>query len=213
MKRLLVSTATVLAAAALVLALFALPATARPVRAQDDLLATYQQLLDAFSAGDIDGAVAFFTDDAVVESSTCTPPCVGKEEIRGWLDGLNAGNFQILSPASGDVSDNTLTARWEAKDPELVPAAGVERIVVMETVEFTGDKISSLSSGFDVTDEQTATFLAFLEAQAELPATGGLPPTSEGGFPWSYLLIATGTLVLLSGGAVTLRLRRQRIGF
>ena len=54
-----------------------------PTPGQVDPVALAQQQLDALNAGDLDAAMAFFTDDAVWQgSSGCLASCVGTAAIR-----------------------------------------------------------------------------------------------------------------------------------
>src|SRR5207244_20051 len=57
--------------------------TATPA-ATPDLASILRQHLDAVNRGDVDAAVAAFTDDATLVRGTCSPlnPCVGKAEVQ-----------------------------------------------------------------------------------------------------------------------------------
>ena len=175
---------------------------------EPDLEAIYRQWIDAFNAGDVAGALELLTDDAVREpAGPCAlNPCVGKEAIKGVFEHLVAENpsFTITSI---EVSDNILTARLEVISP-IILSAGVERIIRLDTVEFTGDKMSSISSFPDLTDEQTVVFQKSQMPPGQLPPTGGPPSAGDGGFAWSYILIAAGVLAVLGGGALITRRHR-----
>jgi ketosteroid isomerase-like protein len=144
------------AVAALMLPLVVLPAAAF---AQVDRASVVQQHYDARNRGDVDGALAFFTDDAVFEAATCRPACVGKAAIRRDFErGVDVSRRQTVADVR--ASGNAVTFRIETRT-DTVRAAGVERIVANATAEFRGDKIAVLRSVQDASDPQTATFLNF----------------------------------------------------
>ena len=204
MKRLVVLTAMVLAVT-LVLAISVLPTTGRPASAEEDLEAVYRRLIDEVYAGDLAAIAAFYTDDAVFDAGPCMP-CVGPEEIQaGWATFV-AFNW-VITVISVEVSGNTVSARQEGRSASI-RAAGLERVILLETVEFTGKLISSHQNRPDFEDEQTVAWLVFL-AQREAPDTGSGPsPAGNSGFLWSLLLIAAAGLVLLTSGSLSLRLRQ-----
>ncbi|OQY36945.1 MAG: hypothetical protein B6243_01925 [Anaerolineaceae bacterium 4572_5.2] len=86
----------------------ALPAT---LQAQEpDPTATIKAMEDALNAGDVDAAMAFFTDDAVVKLEFFGDTCTGADEIRVWFEELVAGNFQIQVEVL-QIDGDTVTAK------------------------------------------------------------------------------------------------------
>src|ERR1700683_2107483 len=78
--------------------------------AQADPLIVEQQLLDALARGDVQAALALFTEDAVIdsESGLCAKaPCVGKAAIRKDFERYVADKSRRVTPlntyVSGDV--------------------------------------------------------------------------------------------------------------
>lgn len=63
------------------------------------------KLAEAVNAQDLDSALALFAEDAVVNTGG-PAPYTGKAEIRGWLEGMFADNFEIeaeIVEVKGDV--------------------------------------------------------------------------------------------------------------
>jgi hypothetical protein len=138
------------------------------------------------SLGDVDGALALLTDDAVVSGrGLCTNPCTGKAAIRPEIVRSIGPRNKVMSIA---VSPGKVEERLEVRGA-ATRAAGVDRIISNVTFEFKDDKISAQRSVLDRTDPQTATYLAsaaFLALQAPpttTPTLGGaasITPPSAG---------------------------------
>ncbi len=130
--------------------------------AQADPVAVQQQLLDALARGDVSGALALFTDDAVIdtESGLCaTAPCVGKAAIQKDFDRYVKDKSRRVTPLNTYVSGNVLVTRFEARSA-IIQKAGVDRIILWGIREMRGDKIASSRCCLpDRTDPQTARFL------------------------------------------------------
>ncbi len=184
----------------------ATPASAPAV----DLVALVKQFFDDQNRGDVAAALAFFTDDAVVEGGPCQPPCVGKAAIQKHLEEDQAEHTQhVLADSTFQVSGNIVTGRIEHRN-DLSRAAGIDRFFAIATYEFTGDKISHTTIRLDTSDPQTATFAAFQRAR-QLAKTGSGPASGGGsGSPLDHWLVATlaGLGALLTASA--LRVRRRR---
>lgn len=140
--------------------------------------------------GDIDTAMAAFTDDAVVKLMLPGAPetYTGAAEIRSWMEGLAAlhweGQVEILN-----VEGNLVTSRIKTwMDPTR--AAGIAPLEGMEEYTFRADKIVAY------TWTPTAETLAKL---AKLTAPESLP--QSGGIIWSAyaVLMLLGALTLLTG--------------
>jgi hypothetical protein len=132
--------------------------------AGDDPVAVQQQLLDALSRSDVAGALALFTDDAVIDSASgpCTgAPCVGKAAIQKDLERLVMDKSRRVTPLKTYISGKVLVTRFEARSA-TIQEAGVERIVLWGIREMQGDKIASIRCCLpERTDSQTVRFLAW----------------------------------------------------
>jgi hypothetical protein len=127
-----------------------------------DPVVVQAQLLDALARGDVQAAVALFTDDAVIdtESGLCSrAPCVGKVAIQKDFERYVADKSRHVKSLGTYVSGNILTTRFEARSA-LIEKAGVDRIILWGIREMKGDKIASSRCCLpDRTDSQTARFL------------------------------------------------------
>jgi hypothetical protein len=130
--------------------------------ARADPVVVQQQLLDALARGDVQAAVALFTDDAVIdtESGLCArAPCVGKVAIQKDFERYVADKSRRVKSLGTYVSGNILVTRFEAHSA-LIEKAGVDRIILWGIREMKGDKIASSRCCLpDRTDSQTARFL------------------------------------------------------
>ena len=150
--------------------IFASQRSTPPAVAAADLTYYVFRFQELQSLGDVDGALAMLTDDAVVSGrGLCTNPCTGKAAIRPEIVRAIGPRPTVMSVG---VSPGKVEMRLEARTA-TTRAAGVDRIISNVTFEFRDDKISSLRSLLDRTDPQTATYLAsaaFLALQ-EQPTT------------------------------------------
>jgi hypothetical protein len=130
--------------------------------AQADPVAVQQQLFDALAGGDVQAALALFTDDAVIdtESGLCaSAPCVGKAAIQKDFERYVADKSRRVTSLETHVSGNLLVTRFEARSA-LIAKAGVDRIILWSIREMKGDKIASSRCCLpDRTDSQTARFI------------------------------------------------------
>ena len=167
------------------------------VAQEADLAAIFGQYADAVNQGDVDAALALFTEDATwVRGGRCPPgACVGQAAIRAELEAEVASDHRI-DIIDAQVTGSTLTARAEFQTV-MTRAAGVERIILAYTVEFQGDKISLLRAMPDLTDPQTAAF-----AGSMMPPQTGVGPTSSTDTPLP-LVLSLGVGLLLVGGLLT----------
>lgn len=216
-KRML--TGCTVAVVTIVVGAWTLGAGPRAASAQVDLVDIYQQHFDARNAGDLDGAMALLTEDAVFEGSvgcSASAPCVGTEAIRAELESFSAQNAQVTI-SSAELTDDTVTSQWELTS-DCTQAAGMERFTGSATVQFAGDKISSFVAENDltvITNEQLAAYVSCVEALAqpdEMPAagSGGFLMQNGSEIPtWWYAVAAVGALLVLGGLAVQMRMRRH----
>jgi ketosteroid isomerase-like protein len=145
---------------------------ARDALTQVDPVAVQQQLLDALARGDVAGALALFTDDAVIDapSGTCLPaPCVGKAAIQKDLERLVADKSRRVTPLNTYVANSLLVTRFDARS-DTIRQAGVERIIVWAIREMRGDKIAAIRCCLaERTDPQTARFLEWERTHQRQP--------------------------------------------
>lgn len=146
-----------LAAATLLLA------TAAPLAAQVDPVALDRASVEALNRGDVAAAVALFTDDVVLQAGArCgQTPCVGKDAVRQEMEREVAQHLHLTHSVI-QVSGLTVLAGDEIREDDTqVPGPDpIERLVVKTTIEVRGDKIASIRSMPDPSDNQTARFFA-----------------------------------------------------
>ena len=183
------------------------------VAQETDLAAIFGQYADAVNQGDVDAALALFTEDATwVRGGRCPPgACVGQAAIRVELEVEVASDHRI-DIIDTQVTGSTLTARAEFQT-DRTREAGVERIILAYTVEFQGDKISLLRAMPDLTDPQTAAFVGSMMPMTGAPETGTGPDSASGGRDAAPIVLAL--LATIAGGALlaggrTLRGRASR---
>lgn len=147
-------------------------AVARDTTAQVDSIAVQQQLLEMLARGDVTGALALFTDDAVIDapSGACLPaPCVGKAAIQKDLARLVADKSRRVTPLNSYVADHLLVTRFDTRS-DRIRQAGVERIIVWAIREMRGDKIAAIRCCLaERTDPQTARFLEWEQTHPPQP--------------------------------------------
>lgn len=146
----------------LVAALLIVAASAGGALAQADPVTVQQQLLDALARGDVQAALALFTEDAVIdsESGLCAKaPCVGKAAIQKDFERYVADKSRRVTPLNTYVSGNVMVTRFEARSAKI-QKGGADRIILWGIREMRGDKIASSRCCLpDRTDPQTARFL------------------------------------------------------
>jgi uncharacterized protein (TIGR02246 family) len=137
-----------------------------------------RQYFAARNSGDVDRALALFTDDAVYSGGTgvcMASPCVGKEAIGQEIARLTAASRAEI--VESQISGDRVDVRIEISGGAAMRAAGVDRVVNLVTAQVRDTRIADFRVTNDQTDPQTATWLAFLRAQASgQPATGGPAP-------------------------------------
>ena len=130
---------------------------------------------DALNAGDVDAAMAFFTDDAVVKIAPALPPgspdtYTGAEEIRAWFEELVAMNFEIrveITEVEGDTV-TTRTSTWIDSTREM----GVAPLVATEVYTIQNGKMKGFT--WTLSDESLAKVQA---AMAAVPPSAGAEMT------------------------------------
>jgi hypothetical protein len=148
----------------------------------------------AVNAHDVEAALAFFADDAVVQFPNQSPPNVyrGKAEIRTWLQGDADQHIQVTTEQL-NIAGDKLT--WIAKVvTDDVRGSGIVIEGPAEAVVQSG-KITSFS--FTLSDATLAK-LAAASAPPALPKTG-----ASSDLTWVLLVSALG--VLYGGGLLVRR--------
>lgn len=106
-----------------------------------------RQFCDAWSAGDLDAIVGYFTDDAVYHNIPIDP-VTGKDAIKATIAGFTAGVDKIEFRVHHIVADGNVVMT-ERTDVFVTPAKSIE-LPVMGTFEVAGDKIAAWRDYFDM---------------------------------------------------------------
>jgi hypothetical protein len=141
-------------------------AMSTPAPAQVDPAALAEQDLTAESRGDVAAALALYSDNAIVQyGGLCWSPCVGKAAIRKELEGRVAAKnqFKIIGKY---VSGNVAVVQTELRIG-YIEKSGVDRIIVWNIYEVTGEKIAVATLVGQRTDPQTARFIEWFRSQPQ----------------------------------------------
>jgi LPXTG-motif cell wall-anchored protein len=152
----------------LLVGLFASPGS---VDAQaTDPVAVFTAFNIAVNAHDVDAALAFFADDAVVQFPNQPPPNIhrGRSEIRAWLQGDAAQHIQVRTENVQAAGDRVLCIG--KADVDALRPLGITLVGTVEAVVQSG-KISSFT--FTLSADTLAELQALAAQPQELPQTGG----------------------------------------
>jgi hypothetical protein len=151
-------------------------ASAQPA---SDPAAVLRQFNDARARGDMAALRALFADDAIfISPGTCFPvACIGWPAIEREL-AYSAGIQVMPTIISSHVEGTAVTGRVHTTLAPLA-ALGLERIVTLYTVVVRDGRIVLYNVLPDVTDPQTARFVAAQQAPAQ-PLPRALPNTGDG---------------------------------
>ncbi len=113
----------------------------------DEAIDLVTRFCAAWSDGDLDAIVEYFTDDAVYHNIPIAP-VTGRDAIRATIEGFTGGvegiEFRVAHiAASGNV------VMTERVDVFRFPSTSIE-LPVMGTFEVTGGKISAWRDYFDL---------------------------------------------------------------
>ena len=139
-------------------------AMSTPAPAQVDPASLAEQDLAAESRGDVAAALALYSDNAIVQyGGLCWSPCVGKAAIRKELERRVAAKnqFKIIGKY---VSGNVAVVQTELRIG-YIEKSGVDRVIVWNIYEVTGDKIAVATLVGQRTDPQTARFIEWFRSQ------------------------------------------------
>ena len=143
-----------------------LVAAATEARAQADPKALLQKQFEMLTRGDVAGALALYTDDAVVDGAglCVAAPCVGKAAIQKEFEHRIANKMQATG-LNYYVDGTVVTARY-AVQSNSTQQAGVDRIIGWKIVELKAGKIGSTRGPvWERTDAQTARYLEWQRTQ------------------------------------------------
>lgn len=186
----------------------------------DDLAALWQETTDAFNAGEFT-VEAYAAEGAIGEGIPCsalgTQTCAFAEGFAalvaaGTFDGATFTNLSVT--AAGDVVSGQRELR-----SDLTRRLGFERVVQNYEVEYREGLIVRLTVTPDLSDAETAAFLAALDASRAEAAPDGLPNTGGGALAdetSSNIGVAMGlasalaAVVVLAGGGARLASKRRR---
>ena len=146
-----------------------LVAAATGARAQADPKALLQKQFETLARGDVAGALALYTEDAIVDGAglCAAAPCVGKAAIQKEFEHRITNKVQTTG-LNYYVDGTVVTARY-AVQSHATQQAGVDRIIGWEIVELKAGKIGAARGPvWERTDAQTA---RYLEWQRTQPAT------------------------------------------
>jgi hypothetical protein len=137
-----------------------------PAPAQVDPASLAEQDLAAESRGDVAAALALYRDDAIVQyGGLCWSPCVGKAAIRKELERRVAAKNQFKTVGKY-VSGNVVVVQTELRIG-YIEKSGVDRVIVWNIYEVTGDKIAVATLVGQRTDPQTARFIEWFRSQPQ----------------------------------------------
>jgi hypothetical protein len=135
-------------------------------QAKVDPASLAEQDMAAESRGDVAAALTLYSDDAIVQNGgLCWTPCVGKTAIQKELERRVAAKnqFKIIGKY---VSGNVAVVQTELRIG-YIEQSGVDRVVVWNIYEVTGDKIAVATLVGRRTDPQTARFIEWLRSQPQ----------------------------------------------
>jgi len=143
-----------------------LVAAATGARAQVDPKALLQKQFETLARGDVAGALALYTDDAVVDGAglCAAAPCVGKAAIQKELENRIVHNVHA-TVLNAYVSGYVVTTRY-AVHSDATQQAGVDRIIGWDIVEIQQGKMATVRGPvWERTDAQTARYLEWQRTQ------------------------------------------------
>jgi ketosteroid isomerase-like protein len=173
-------------------------ASAAGAAATQDAGALYRSLVEAINRGDVAGILAQYADNAEFRGGTvCAPnPCTGRAAIQRHWDGIVSGQT-VVNITNLDVRGNTVAFRTEVQSG-ATRAAQVQRVIASGEARYQDGRIVFHTIQFDGSDQQTATFLAFLQRQMQAgppPAPGGGPIMGRGPMPGGGPILGGGPML------------------
>jgi ketosteroid isomerase-like protein len=160
----------------------------------------------ALNAGDIDGALSYVADDAVV---TIVPPSpgtsgvfTGKEEIQGWYETI-VGEHGVTTLSDCQVDGEAVTC-VNTYAADSITAMGLDSLVAEWVAVVRDGKLQSYS--WTITEESLAELMAAMPPET-MATTGGTV------VPFDAVVAVFGGLVCIGGlGLGVLRRHRHHPG-
>ncbi len=117
--------------------------------------------VEAANRGDIPARLALVTDDYVQDGGDCMAEpggrCVGKAAYQQHLLASKGGPQVKRTIIDQKINGNVVVERAELRfTPNILAAAGVDRLIAISRAELRGDKIASLKIVSDLSDDATA---------------------------------------------------------
>ncbi|NIN64529.1 MAG: DUF4440 domain-containing protein [Anaerolineae bacterium] len=138
---------------------------------ESDPVAVVTALYEAVNAGDVEAALALYSDDAVIYMPVPPPGMpdtyTGKEEVRAWIENEVARNTEYVLLAT-QVDGTTVVATTSVAD-DVLRSFGLTSLEQTDEFTIQDGKVTARTHAF--TEESLATLGA---AAAALPETGGL---------------------------------------
>lgn len=132
------------------------------------------KLAEAVNAQDLDAALKLFAEDAVVNSGG-PAPFSGKEEIRGWLEGMFADNFH-LEIEIVEVSEDRVVEQ-DTMTMDSLGELGLTSLQGTSEITVQGGKITALDFAFS---EESAAELQIAILEASVPTHANLSYLDDG---------------------------------
>lgn len=171
----------------LVLVLFS-PAHSTRAQTAADPLAIFNAFNSANNAGDVEGALNLFTDDAVVKFPP-TDTYTGKAELRKWRERAKVTQDRVEVVGPSQVSGNKLTTVIRLFNTEF-KAAGIDYLELIDEVTVQDGKIKEL-----VGNPTPETLRKLQNRAPAIPASGqggGAGPATIGDFSVLALILFLG---------------------
>lgn len=133
-------------------------------------IALYQQQIDAYNAGDVDGVMATFNDNPSWQGmlpDCIDAPCVGADVMRGIVEAVVA-NHTAFAVLDYDVNGGNVAAIVDHRN-DATRALGLERIILTGAVDVSGGEVTAFTTFPHVDDPLTAQFLQAISAGAATP--------------------------------------------
>jgi hypothetical protein len=172
----------------------------------DDALSVMEQGLVVVNAGDVDGWMAFWSDDGVFENDPCyavfgPAGCVGLDAI-GAVSAMFIEDSLVWTWTQAlQVSGNTVSGPAEFRVGAFA-ALGIERVLVDATWDVVGGKITRAHFDVVMSDPDSVKWrnAVYASVGVQPPSTGnaGLAASEGGSGSLLWLVLAVGAAVTLT---------------
>jgi hypothetical protein len=173
---------------------------------EPDPVSTINAWVEALNAGDIDSALSYLADDAVVQIVPAAPGTsgifTGKGEVRGWYETI-VGQHGVTALSDCQVDGETVTCVNNYAEDSF-RSLGIDFVVGEWVAVVREGKLQSYT--FTMSDESLAALMAAMTPPV-MPETGG------SAVPLYAVVGALGVLIGVSGlGLGMLQWRRRPAG-